>query len=85
MSLVPVLQIQCLQQNVAEVKHQYAVKLSQFQVTITMLEDRLQQLSVSLEQLQENYSLLLEFKMRLENEIAEYRRLLEGEQYEQTR
>lgn len=49
------------------------------QVTITTLEMELQQLRVSIEKQQADYQLLLDIKMRLELEIAEYRRLLDGE------
>lgn len=48
-------------------------------MTINMLETELQQLRVSLEQQQTDYNVLLDIKMRLELEIAEYRRLLDGE------
>ncbi|XP_049426881.1 keratin, type I cytoskeletal 19-like [Epinephelus fuscoguttatus] len=72
-------EIQCLQQNLEEVKSRYSVQLSQLQMTINMLETELQQLKVTLEQQQSEYNLLLDIKMRLEMEIAEYRRLLDGE------
>lgn len=72
-------EIQCLQQNMLEVKSRYSVQLSQLQNSINILEAEMQQLRVSLEQQQAEYNLLLDIKMRLELEIAEYRRLLEGE------
>lgn len=62
-----------------EVNCRYGVQLSQYQSTITALEAELQQLKLSVEQQQCDYQLLLDIKMRLEIEIAEYRRLLEGD------
>lgn len=62
-----------------EVNGRYAAQLRQLQVTINVLEVELQQLRTSMEQQQMEYNLLLDIKMRLELEIAEYRRLLEGE------
>lgn len=79
----PVLQISYLQQNLEEVRGRYSLQLQQLQVTITTLETELQQLKASIVQLQTDYNQLLDIKMRLELEIAEYRRLLEGEHYEQ--
>ncbi|KAM6942343.1 keratin, type I cytoskeletal 19-like [Lycodopsis pacificus] len=70
---------QCLKQNMEEVKGRYSVQLSQLQVVINTLETDLQQLKISIEEQQTEYSLLLDIKMRLELEIAEYRRLLDGE------
>lgn len=75
-------QLQCLQQNLEEVKARYSSQLSQLQMTINTLEAELQQLKISIEQQQSEYMMLLDIKMRLELEIAEYRRLLEGESYE---
>lgn len=72
-------QIECLQRNLEEVNCRYSVQLSQYQSTITALEAELQQLKLSVEQQQCDYQLLLDIKMRLEIEIAEYRRLLEGD------
>ncbi|CAJ1053701.1 keratin%2C type I cytoskeletal 13-like [Xyrichtys novacula] len=75
-------EIQCRQQNLEEYKSRYSIQLSQLQASINMLETELQQLRVSLEHQQGEYNLLLDIKMRLELEIAEYRRLLEGELHE---
>nr|XP_020451782.1 keratin, type I cytoskeletal 19-like [Monopterus albus] len=72
-------EIQCLQQNLEEVNDRYNSQLSQQQMIINTLEIELQQLRASIQQQQAEYSLLLDIKMRLELEIAEYRRLLEGE------
>uniref|UniRef100_A0A3B4T4K8 Keratin 99 n=1 Tax=Seriola dumerili TaxID=41447 RepID=A0A3B4T4K8_SERDU len=74
--------LQCLQQNLEEVKSRYGSQLSHLQMTINRLEVELQQLIASIEQQQADYKLLLDIKMRLELEIAEYRRLLEGEHVE---
>ncbi len=62
-----------------EVRNRYGCQLSQLQITINSLEAELAQLKISLEEQQTQYRLLLDIKMRLELEIAEYRRLLEGE------
>uniref|UniRef100_A0A3Q3LTV2 Keratin 99 n=1 Tax=Labrus bergylta TaxID=56723 RepID=A0A3Q3LTV2_9LABR len=70
------------EQNLQEVKSRFSIQLSQLQMSINMLETELQQLRVSLEQQQAEYNVLLDIKMRLEMEIAEYRRLLEGEVHE---
>ncbi|MEQ2197761.1 hypothetical protein XENOCAPTIV_002900 [Xenoophorus captivus] len=70
-------------QNLNDRLASYLEKLSQYQSIITTLETELQNMKASLEQLQIKYTVLLELKPRLESEIAEYRRLLEGEAYEQ--
>ncbi|XP_018520140.1 keratin, type I cytoskeletal 19 [Lates calcarifer] len=75
-------ELQCMQQSLEEVKSRYSVQLSQLQVIINRMEVELQQLRASIEQQQSEYNLLLDLKMRLELEIAEYRRLLEGDLYE---
>ncbi|XP_067440008.1 keratin, type I cytoskeletal 19-like [Thunnus thynnus] len=71
-------QIQCLQQNLADTNSRYSVQLSQLQQTINTLEVELQQMRDSLEHQRSEYNMLLDIKMRLEMEIAEYRRLLDG-------
>uniref|UniRef100_A0A3Q4AYJ0 IF rod domain-containing protein n=1 Tax=Mola mola TaxID=94237 RepID=A0A3Q4AYJ0_MOLML len=67
---------------VTTLNHRFGNQLSQMQVTINALETELQQLRVSIEKQQCEYNLLLDIKMRLELEIAEYRRLLDGEHQE---
>lgn len=81
------MQIECLQRNLEEVNGRYSIQLSQYQMSITTLEAELQQLKLSVEKQQTEYAVLLDIKMRLELEIAEYRRLLEGEvrQYREER
>ncbi|XP_026159815.1 keratin, type I cytoskeletal 19-like [Mastacembelus armatus] len=72
-------EIQFLQRNLDEVNSRYSVQISQLQMNINSLELELQELRTSIEQQRTEYDLLLDIKMRLEMEIAEYRRLLEGE------
>nr|XP_046188730.1 keratin, type I cytoskeletal 47 kDa-like [Oncorhynchus gorbuscha] len=60
-----------LEQSVVDINGRHGSQLSQ-------LQEELQQLNVSIQQASE-YQILLDIKMRLEMEIAEYRRLLDGE------
>uniref|UniRef100_A0A3Q2NPT1 Keratin 99 n=1 Tax=Fundulus heteroclitus TaxID=8078 RepID=A0A3Q2NPT1_FUNHE len=69
----------CTEQNISDVNSQYSVNLSQYQTVTTSLETELQALQASMAQLHIKYSSLLDLKTRLEAEIVEYRRLLEGE------
>ncbi|XDV51835.1 hypothetical protein PO909_020643 [Leuciscus waleckii] len=70
---------QNLEQSLADVGIRHAVQLSQLQLQIDHLQDELQRLNANIRQQASEYQLLLDIKMRLEMEIAEYRRLLEGE------
>lgn len=72
-------QKQNLEQSLAEVGIRYAAKLSQLQLQIDHLQEELQRLNANIRQQASEYQLLLDIKMRLELEIAEYRRLLDGE------
>ncbi|XP_052383668.1 keratin, type I cytoskeletal 19-like isoform X3 [Oncorhynchus keta] len=68
-----------LEQSVVDVNGRHGSQLSQLQVCINSMEEELQQLNVSIQQQASEYQILLDIKMRLEMEIAEYRRLLDGE------
>ncbi|XP_056108720.1 keratin 99 [Rhinichthys klamathensis goyatoka] len=70
---------QNLEQSLADVGVRYTVQLSQLQLQIDHLQDELQRLNANIRQQASEYNLLLDIKMRLEMEIAEYRRLLGGE------
>ncbi|XP_028278138.1 keratin, type I cytoskeletal 19-like [Parambassis ranga] len=75
--------IWCLQQNLQEVSLQYKAQVKHLQLTVTRLEDELQQLNASRTQQKLDYQHLMHIKDRLQEEIDEYRRLLGGESFEQ--
>ncbi|XP_053554617.1 keratin, type I cytoskeletal 42 isoform X2 [Bombina bombina] len=58
---------------------QYAAQLSQIQSRIANLETQLVEIRSDMSRHSQDYELLLNIKIRLEEEIATYRRLLEGE------
>uniref|UniRef100_A0A8C1W9G3 Keratin 15 n=1 Tax=Cyprinus carpio TaxID=7962 RepID=A0A8C1W9G3_CYPCA len=70
---------QNLEQSLADVGMRYAAQLSQLQLRIDQLQEELQRLNTNIQQQASEYQILLDIKMRLEMEIAEYRRLLDGE------
>lgn len=77
-----VLQIQSLQKDVVQVSARYSEQLSHLQVYIDRLQREVQQITANMQQQAMEYQQLLDIKMRLELEIQEYRRLLEGELHE---
>ncbi|KAM6164126.1 keratin, type I cytoskeletal 10 [Rhynchocyon petersi] len=70
---------QSLEASLAETEGRYCVQLSQIQAQISSLEEQLQQIRAETECQNAEYQMLLDVKIRLENEIQTYRSLLEGE------
>ncbi|XP_044532654.1 keratin, type I cytoskeletal 10 isoform X2 [Gracilinanus agilis] len=68
---------QSLEASLAETEGRYCSQLSQIQVQITALEEQLQQIRAETECQNSEYQMLLDIKIRLENEIQTYRSLLE--------
>ncbi|XP_074080065.1 keratin, type I cytoskeletal 10-like isoform X1 [Macrotis lagotis] len=68
---------QSLEASLAETEGRYCVQLSQIQGQITALEEQLQQIRAETECQNSEYQMLLQIKVRLENEIQTYRSLLE--------
>lgn len=69
-----------LEGTLAETEARYGAQVAQIQAQINNLMAQLSQIRADMEQQRTDYSLLLNIKLRLEMEIAEYRRLLDGEE-----
>ncbi|XP_054449753.1 keratin, type I cytoskeletal 42 [Pteronotus mesoamericanus] len=68
-----------LEGSLAETEARYGAQLAQLQGLISSIEQQLAELRCDMERQNHEYQVLLDVKTRLEQEIATYRRLLEGE------
>lgn len=74
-----ILQKAALEGTLGETESRYSLQLNQLQHVINGLETELSRMRIDIERQGSDYKLLLDIKTRLEMEIAEYRRLLDGE------
>ncbi|XP_057218745.1 keratin, type I cytoskeletal 42-like [Triplophysa rosa] len=65
-----------------EIQARYGAELASLQATVTSLEEQLSLFHANIANTKQEYETLLDIKTRLEREIAEYRRLLNGEESE---
>ncbi|XP_015239802.1 keratin 98 [Cyprinodon tularosa] len=68
-----------LEATLQETNERYGVQLAGLQAMVTGLEAQMSNLNTDISEMQNKYSTLLDLKTRLEAEIVEYRRLLDGE------
>lgn len=76
----PIMQKSALEREVSEIEFRYSQMLSQLQGRVNGLEAEVSQLRADTENQAMEFKRLLDIKTRLEMEIAEYRRLLCGEE-----
>lgn len=75
------LQKASLEGTLRETEMRYNVEIENLNSVILQLEAELTQLRNNIQQQTQDYEVLLNIKMKLEAEIATYRRLLDGEDF----
>ncbi|XP_030002785.1 keratin, type I cytoskeletal 17-like [Sphaeramia orbicularis] len=73
-----------LEEQLADTESRYSMQLNQLQSMVNALEVELSQVRADIKRQAADYQTLLDIKTRLELEIAEYRRLLDGEDLSRT-
>ncbi|KAK9540350.1 hypothetical protein VZT92_002809 [Zoarces viviparus] len=69
-----------LEDQLADTESHYGLELGQLQTRVNTLEEELKNMRTDIERQATDYQVLFDIKTRLELEIAEYRRLLDGEE-----
>ncbi|XP_013801844.1 keratin, type I cytoskeletal 19 [Apteryx mantelli] len=69
-----------LENTLADTEGRYGVQLAQIQALIGNIEAQLAELRADMERQNSEYKILMDIKTRLEQEIATYRQLLEGQE-----
>ncbi|NWY06859.1 K1C19 protein, partial [Nothoprocta ornata] len=69
-----------LENTLADTEGRYSVQLAQIQALIGSMEAQLGELRTDMERQNSEYKILMDIKTRLEQEIATYRQLLEGQE-----
>ncbi|KAM8795236.1 keratin, type I cytoskeletal 19 [Eudromia elegans] len=69
-----------LENTLADTEGRYGAQLAQIQALISSMEAQLAELRADMERQNSEYKILMDIKTRLEQEIATYRQLLEGQE-----